>query len=145
MKWHAYLDPSALLFFWRLGLVDNLKKGKKGALRTEGNATTFSMLSPFFYMLSLFSTSKRHLERVWGDIFCQILWSRIFFLHLLGDKPLWGGGVKIIWGSSVCLHFHYSIYLETANNHKSKVFLLRISSGNMNASGDISSWYLQIQ
>ena len=86
--------------------MDNLKKEKKGALRTEGKATTFSMLSPLFYMLSLFSTSKRHLGRVWGEIFCQILWSRIFFSHLLGDKPLWGGGgVKIIWRSSVCLHF----------------------------------------
>ena len=32
------------------------------------------------------------------------------------------------------IHFHYFIYLETANTQKSKVLLLRISSGNVNAS-----------
>ena len=32
------------------------------------------------------------------------------------------------------LHFHYFISLETANTHKSHVFLLRISLRNVNAS-----------
>ena len=34
----------------------------------------------------------------------------------------------------ILLHFHYYISLETANNHKSEVFLLRILLGNLNAS-----------
>ena len=32
------------------------------------------------------------------------------------------------------LHFHYFISLETANTQESEAFLLRIYSGNMNAS-----------
>ena len=32
------------------------------------------------------------------------------------------------------LHFHYFISLEKLNTHKSEVFLLRIYSGNVNAS-----------
>ena len=65
-----------------------------------------------------------------------ILWWRIFFLHLWQDKLLWVelkiyGGVIFI---TILLHFHYFISLETANTQKSEVFLLRISSGNVNAS-----------
>ena len=41
------------------------------------------------------------------------------------------GGVIFI---TILLHFHYFIYLGTANTHKSEVFLLRISLGNVNAS-----------
>ena len=41
------------------------------------------------------------------------------------------------------LHFHYFISLETANSQKIEVFLLRISSGNMNASV-LTRRYLQI-
>ena len=41
------------------------------------------------------------------------------------------GGVILI---TILLHFHYFISLETANTQKSEVFLLRISSGNVNAS-----------
>ena len=32
---------------------------------------------------------------------------------------------------TILLHIHYFISLETANNHKSHVFLLRVSSGNL--------------
>ena len=35
---------------------------------------------------------------------------------------------------TILLHFHYFISSETANTQKSGVFLLRISSGNVNAS-----------
>ena len=41
------------------------------------------------------------------------------------------GGVIFI---TILLRFHYFISLETANTQKSEVFLLRISSGNVNAS-----------
>ena len=41
------------------------------------------------------------------------------------------GGVIVI---TILLHFHYFISLETANTQKSEVFLLRISSGNVNTS-----------
>ena len=47
------------------------------------------------------------------------------------------GEVKNIWGVifiSILLHFHYFIYLEKTNTQKNEVFLLRISSGNVNAS-----------
>ena len=52
------------------------------------------------------------------------------------DKPLWlelktNAGVIFI---TTLLHFHYFISLETANTQKDEVFLLRISSGNVNAS-----------
>ena len=52
------------------------------------------------------------------------------------DKPLWVelkiyGGVIFI---AILLHFHYFISLEAANTQKSEVFVLRISSGNVNAS-----------
>ena len=46
-------------------------------------------------------------------------------------------GVKNTWGVifiTILLHFHYFISLETASTQKSEVFLLRISSGNVNAS-----------
>ena len=59
-----------------------------------------------------------------------------FFLHLWQDKLLWVelkrcGGVMFI---TILLQFYYFISLETSNTQKSKVFLLRISSENMNAS-----------
>ena len=41
------------------------------------------------------------------------------------------GGVIFI---TISLQFHYIIFLETANNHKSEVLLLRIFLGNVNAS-----------
>ena len=47
------------------------------------------------------------------------------------------GGVKNIWGVifvTILLYFLYFICLEPANTHKSEVFLLRISTRNMNAS-----------
>ena len=47
------------------------------------------------------------------------------------------GGFKIIWENNITilLHFHYFISCETGNTRKSEVFLLlRISSGNVNAS-----------
>ena len=45
-------------------------------------------------------------------------------------------GVKNIGGVifiTILLSFHYFISLETANTQKTEVFLLRISSGNVNA------------
>ena len=48
------------------------------------------------------------------------------------------GGVKNKWGSNIyyciLLHFHYFIYIKTANTQKSEVFFLRVSLGNVNAS-----------
>ena len=47
------------------------------------------------------------------------------------------GGIKNIWAVmfiTILLHFHYFISLETANTPKRAVFLLRISSGKVNAS-----------
>ena len=59
-----------------------------------------------------------------------------FFLHLWQEKPLWvelkiHGGVIFI---TILIHFHYFISIETANTQKIEVFLLRIYSGNVNAS-----------
>ena len=45
--------------------------------------------------------------------------------------------VKNIWGVifiTILLHFHCFISLERANTQKSEVFLLKNSSGNVNAS-----------
>ena len=61
------------------------------------------------------------------------------------DKPLWlelktNAGVIFI---NTLLHFHYFISLETANTQKDEVLLLRISSGNVNASV-VTSQYPQI-
>ena len=75
----------------------------------------------------------------WGDLiwkFAKILWWQNFFLHLWQDKPPWVelkiyGGVILI---TILLHFRYLFSLETANPQKSEVFLLRIYSGNVNAS-----------
>ena len=54
-------------------------------------------------------------------------------------------GVKIIFGEKyVLLQFHYFIFLEIANTQKSEVFLLRISSGNVNASVAATCQYPQI-
>ena len=46
------------------------------------------------------------------------------------------GGVKYIWGRNIYYYIItcYFISLEAANIQKSDVFLLRISSGNVNAS-----------
>ena len=81
------------------------------------------------------------MDLIWK--FAKILWGQNFFLHLWGDKPLWGE-LKLHGGSNMLLHFHYLIYLETANTQKSKVFLLLISSGNVRASGVASCQYPQI-
>ena len=83
-----------------------------------------------------------------GDLiwkFTDILRLQNFFLHLWQNKLLWvelktNGGVIFI---TILLHFHYFISLETANTQKSEVFLLRISSGNVNASV-VTCWYPQI-
>ena len=59
-----------------------------------------------------------------------------FFLTFVAGQTSMDG-VKNIWGVifiTILLHFHYFISLETANTQKSEVFLLRISSGNVNAS-----------
>ena len=68
-------------------------------------------------------TQYENLPKFCGD--------KIFFLHLWQDKPLWvelkaNGGVILI---TILLHFYYFISFETANNHKSEVFLLRIFKG----------------
>ena len=68
--------------------------------------------------------------------FAKILWWQNFLVHLWQDKRLWVelkiyGGVIFIMTS---LHFHYFISVETANTQKKEVFLLRISSWNVNAS-----------
>ena len=60
---------------------------------------------------------------------------KVFFLYLWQDKPLWVE-LKTNWGVifiTILLHFHYFISLETANTHKSEMFPLRISLGNVNA------------
>ena len=72
--------------------------------------------------------------KIWK--FAKILWRKIFFLHFWIDKPLWVelkiyGGVIVI---TILLHFHYFISLGTANTQKTEGFLLRIFSGNVNAS-----------
>ena len=84
----------------------------------------------------------------WGYLiwkFAKILWWQHFFLHLWQDKPLW---VELkIYGAvifiAILLQFHYLISLETPSTQKSKVFVLWISSGNVDASV-ITSWYPQI-
>ena len=52
------------------------------------------------------------------------------------------GGVKIIWGRGGGVIFittpNYFTSLETVNAQKSEVFYLKISSGNVNASGVIT-------
>ena len=68
--------------------------------------------------------------------FVKSLWWQHFFLHLWQDKSLWVelniyGGVIFI---TILPHFHYSVFLETAWTQKSEAFLLKISSGNVNAS-----------
>ena len=44
----------------------------------------------------------------------------------------------------VLIIIYYLISLERTNTHKSEVFLLRISSGNVNTSGVATCWYSQI-
>ena len=54
------------------------------------------------------------------------------------------GGVKIIWGSNIYYYtFIISFFLEIANTQKSEVLFLRISSGNVNASGLVTCQYPQ--
>ena len=67
---------------------------------------------------------------------CQNFVATEFFLYLSQDKFLWVefkiyGGVIFI---TMLMRIHYFISLETANTQKSEVLLLRISSGNVNAS-----------
>ena len=64
---------------------------------------------------------------------CQNLVGKIFFLTFLGEKTS-RGELKLYGGVILLLHFHYLIYLETANTQKSEVFRLIISSVNVNAS-----------
>ena len=109
-------------------------------------------LFPCYFLLNMKVTwlniVSAPLPLQWGDLiskFAKILWWQNFFLHLWQDKPLWvelktNGGVIFI---TILLHFHYFISLETANTQKSEVFLLRISSGNVNASV-VTCWYPQI-
>ena len=58
-------------------------------------------------------------------------------------------GAKIIWGGRgggeeyLLLQFRYFISLETGNTQKSEVFLLRISSGNVNVSVVVTCQYSQ--
>ena len=68
-----------------------------------------------------------------------------FFLYLWQYKPLWvelktNGGVLF---NTILLQFHYFISLETANSQKSQVLLLKIWSGNVNASV-VTCRYIQI-
>ena len=109
-------------------------------------------LFPCYFLLNMkviwLNIVSAPLPLQWGDLiskFAKILWWQNFFLHLWQDKPLWvelktNGGVIFI---TILLHFHYFISLETANTQKSEVFLLRISSGNVNASV-VTCWYPQI-
>ena len=56
------------------------------------------------------------------------------------------GGVKNIWVSNIYYYITtlpYFISLEAANTQKSEIFLLRISSGNLDASV-VTFWYPQI-
>ena len=53
------------------------------------------------------------------------------FLIFVRDTPLWREQYLL-------LQFHYFISLETVNTQKSQVFLLQISSGNVNKSGVIT-------
>ena len=50
-------------------------------------------------------------------------------------SPLqWGEGGQLVVTKNfltITLHFHYFSSLETANTQKSKVFLLRVSLGNL--------------
>ena len=77
--------------------------------------------------------------------FVKILWWKNFFFYLWQDKILWvelktNGAVIFI---TILLHFHYFISLETVNSQKSEVFILRISSGNVNATA-VTCRYTQI-
>ena len=109
-------------------------------------------LFPCYFLLNMkviwLNIVSAPLPLQWGDLiskFAKILWWQNFFLHLWQDKLLWlelkiYGGVLFI---AILLHFHYFISLETANTQKSEVFLLRISSGNVNASV-VTCWYPEI-
>ena len=63
-----------------------------------------------------------------------------FFLHLREDKPIWGE-LKLYGGGGGVIFIttpNYFTSLETVNAQKSEVFYLKISSGNVNASGVIT-------
>ena len=82
-----------------------------------------------------------------GDLdlkICQNFVGTKFFLAFVGGINLYGGA-KIIWGINILLaiYFHYLISLETPNTPKSKVFLLRISLGKLNASEVVTCQYPQ--
>ena len=62
---------------------------------------------------------------------CQNFVGTKFFLHLWGNKPLWGE-LKLCRESNIYYFTFSFIFLETANTQKSEVFLLRVSSGNVN-------------
>ena len=71
-----------------------------------------------------------------GDLIwklAKILWGLNFFLDLWGDKPLWGELKlygRVIFITTVSL-FHF---FRNSQHPENEVFLLRISSGNVNAS-----------
>ena len=52
-------------------------------------------------------------------------------------------GVKIIWGNTYYYTFIISFLWKQRNTQKSEVFLLRTSSGNVNASGVVTCEYPQ--
>ena len=73
----------------------------------------------------------------------KILWGKVFS-YISGGLKLYGGGGRVAGGGGILLFFYYFISLETANTQKGEVFLLRISSGNVNTSGVVTCWYLPI-
>ena len=105
----------------------------------------YSLLNTKIIWLNMFSAPLT-IKMGWLNLkICQNFLVTIFFFYLWQDKLLWVelkiyGGVIFI---TILLHFHYFISLETANTLKSEVFLLRISSGDLNASVVIC-WYPQI-
>ena len=96
----------------------------------------YSLLNTKIIWLNMFSAPLT-IKMGWLNLkICQNFLVTIFFFYLWQDKLLWVelkiyGGVIFI---TILLHFHYFISLETANTLKSEVFLLRISSGDVNAS-----------
>ena len=68
-------------------------------------------------------------------IFLNIL-EKIFFLLFPGDRPL--RGESKLYGGVIFITTLLFISLETANTQKSKVFLLRTSSENVNTPGVVT-------
>ena len=109
----------------------------------------YGFCSPSHYNVRGGRGGARRLEgRGVGDLiwkFVKGLWWKKSFLHLWQDKPSWvelKTNGEVIF-STILLHFHYVISLQTANAKKSELFPLRISLENLNASG-VTYWYPQI-